>query len=99
MSRAEHLKEVKGNDTRGYLQRRDPGSRDILAIVPSQIEHRKSKYGGIGRKLKQYKLQFGPTGVTRVAVTNVGKYKQLKLTRDGRTNTAHDAHVTGSHVK
>ena len=97
LSRADHLKEVKGNDIRGYLQRRDPGSRDILEMVPSQIIHRKSKYGGI--EGKKYKLKFGPTGVTRVAVTNVGKYKQLNLTRDGRTNTARDAHDTGSHVK
>ena len=99
LSRSEHLKEVKGNDIRGYLQRQDPGCRDILAIVPSQIEHRKSKYGGISKQARKYKLRFGPTGVTRVAVTNVGKYKQLKLTRDGRTNTARDAHDTGSHVK
>ena len=103
LTRAEHLKEVKGNDIRSYLQRRDPGNRDILELIPSQILHRKCKYGGIEKKekkkMKNCKLRFGPTGVTRVAVTKVGKYKQLKLPRDGRTYTARDAHDKGSHVK
>ena len=41
------------------------GHRDVLTLVPTQLIHRKSKYGG---GMQSRKLKFGPRGVTRVAV-------------------------------
>ena len=98
--RAEHLKETKGSDIRNYLQKVDIGDRDILQLRPVPILHRKCKYGKRKNSTKtNCILHFGPKGVTRVAVAQLGKYKQVKLNFDGRTHTARDTHDMGSHVK